>query len=167
MRLIPENRALFLLIFIAASGAMLVALLYFQYFLQLEACPLCILQRVAMIAISIFAIVAVLHQPGRVGYRIYGLLVTLSAAGGAGLAIRHLWLQSLPEDQIPECAPPLDYMLETLPLGEVLAIMLRGTGDCSEVLWSFLGLSIPGWTLVTFVALGGMGLYALVRTPRE
>lgn len=135
------------------------ALAYFQYYLQLEPCPMCVMQRVVVISIAVVLLVATLHNPGGWGVRVYGALVTLIAAAGAAIAGRHVWLQNLPPDQVPECGPGLDYILEVFPLGEALQMILHGSGECAEVLWRFLGLTIPGWTLVAF---SGFILYGLL-----
>lgn len=139
-----------------------VGLLAYAYFLQyvqgLEPCPLCIFQRVAFIALAIIFLLAALHHPKAWGGKVYGLLLLLSGAAGAGLAGRQVWLQGLPPDEVPECGPALDYMLEVFPLGEVIRTVLQGSGDCAEIDWTFLGLSIAGWTLIIFIGMGVVGL---------
>ena len=82
------------------------------------------------------------------------------AATGAGLAARHVWLQSLPADQVPACGPGLDYIMDAFPLLDALELVFTGSGECAEVNWSFLGLSMPGWTFLWFVALGALALFA-------
>jgi len=128
--------------------------LYQQYRAFLEPCPLCVLQRVAFMTMGAIALLAVLHNPGRAGRRVYAVLTALGATFGAAVAGRHLWLQSLPPDQVPECGPGLNYLLDTLPLTEVLTKVFLGSGSCAEVHWRFLGLTMPGWTLIWFLALG-------------
>ena len=162
---IPTSRTLFLLGFLGCLGMMGTALAYFQYYLQLEPCPLCIMQRVVVITIAAVLLVATLHNPRGRGVRIYGILVMLVAATGAAIAGRHIWLQNLPPDQVPECGPGLDYILEVFPPGEALQMVLQGSGECAEVLWRFLGLSIPGWTLVAFSGFILYGLFIAVRGP--
>jgi disulfide bond formation protein DsbB len=76
---------------------------------------------------------------------------------GAGFSIRQLYLQSLPEDQVPACGPDMTYMLENFPLADVLAAMTRGTGSCAEVAWQF-GLTIPGWALVGFATIAVLAI---------
>lgn len=133
--------------------------LFAQYGLQLEPCPLCVLQRIAVIALGLVFAVAALHGPGRIGAFIYGVLAVLAAGAGAGVAGRQVWLQSLPEDQVPACGPGLDFMLETFGLGEVLQMVLAGSGECADVAWSFLGLSMPAWVLIWCVALALFALW--------
>jgi disulfide bond formation protein DsbB len=160
---IPTSRTLFLLGFLACIAMMGTALAYFQYYLQLEPCPMCIMQRVVVMGMAAVLLVATLHNPGSWGVRIYGALVTLIAAAGAAIAGRHVWLQNLPPDQVPECGPGLDYILEVFPLGEAVQMILHGSGECAEVLWRFLGLSIPGWTLVAFGGFILYGLFIMIR----
>jgi len=143
------------------------ALLYFQHYLQLEPCPLCILQRAVVITLAAVQLVAFLHNPQGWGSRVYGILVTLVAATGAAIAGRHIWLQNLPPDQVPECGPGLDYILDAFPLNEALRMVLHGSGECAEVLWRFLGLSIPGWTLVAFSGFILYGLFIVSRTSNR
>lgn len=85
----------------------------------------------------------------------------VAAVIGGGFSIRQLYLQGLPPDQVPSCGPDMSYMLEAFPLTDVLIAMTRGTGDCAEVAWSFLGISIPGWALVGFAALAVMAALQL------
>jgi disulfide bond formation protein DsbB len=160
---IPTPRILFLLGFLACLAMMGTALAYFQHHLQLEPCPLCIMQRVVVMSIAAVLLVAILHNPNSWGIRVYGVLVTLIAVIGAAIAGRHVWLQHLPPDQVPECGPGLDYILEVFPLSEALRMVLHGSGECAKVLWRFLGLSIPGWTLVAFSGFILYGLFIVIR----
>lgn len=158
-----SRRLLNLTGFLACAG-----LLGFGYYLQfqqgLEPCPLCIFQRVAFFALAIVFLIAAVHNPKHWGARAYGGLLFLCASIGAAIAGRQIWLQSLPPDQVPECGPGLNYMLDVFPLTEVIATVLRGSGDCAEVDWTFLGLSIADWALVWFIALGILAL--LSNRPR-
>ena len=85
------------------------------------------------------------------------------ALTGVGLAARHVWLQNLPADQVPECGPGLEYIVDNFPLVKALDMVLRGSGECATVQWTFLGLSISGWTLLCFLGFTGLGLYLLLR----
>lgn len=129
--------------------------------MNLEPCPLCWLQRYAFMAIGIVSLIAALHNPTGWTGRIYGLLLGLFSATGLALASRQLWLQSLPEDQVPACGPSVEYMLDVLPWLDVLKTAIQGTGDCAKVLWTFMGLSIAGWTAVFFSFLILLGLVML------
>ncbi|MEY3017268.1 MAG: hypothetical protein RL336_403 [Pseudomonadota bacterium] len=149
---------------IALGCALLMATaLYMQHQLGLEPCPLCMTQRVAVIAVGLVAGVAFLHNPAGTMRRVYAGLGAILGVLGGSVSTRQLWLQSLPEDQVPACGPSLEYMLETFPLADTLRVMLQGDGNCAEVVWTFLGLSIPAWTLVAFVGLVAVNLWQMLR----
>lgn len=151
-------RLLFALGAVACAGAMAFAL-YLQYFDGLDPCPLCVVQRVAMIATGLVFLAGALHAPGAAAGRwAYAGTAVLTAGFGVGVAARHVWLQNLPPDQVPACGPTLEYLMDMLPFTEVLMTLLRGDGNCAVIDAQFLGISLPGWTLVAFV---GMTLYAL------
>jgi disulfide bond formation protein DsbB len=154
---LPNWRASFLLGALVCAGLMGFAL-YSQYGLGYEPCPLCIFQRVAVIACGVVFLLGALHNPGRVGAAIYALLVVLFAGAGAAVAGWHVWVQSLPPDKVPACGPGLSYMMETMPFGEVLATVFKGSGECAAVDWRFLDLSMPAWVLVAFVVIVVVGL---------
>lgn len=124
--------------------------LFLEHVRGLEPCPLCVFQRLAFMATGVVALVALLHGPGRVGGLVYACLVFITSITGATIAGRQVWLQHLPADQVPACGPGLDYMLEVFPLQEVLQMVFSGSGECAEVQWRFLGLSIPEWSLACF-----------------
>ncbi len=139
---------------------------YAQFRLHLEPCPLCILQRIVMIALFVLFTLAAIHAPGPAGRRAWGTLGFLGAAVGAGIAGRHVWLQHLPPDKVPDCGPGLDYMLEAFPLSKAVKMVFTGSGECAQVDWKFLGLSMPEWTLAWFAvfALGSLW-YGYRRYP--
>jgi len=138
----------------AVCAGLLAFAYYLQYYEHQEPCPLCILQRVAFMALAAIFLVAFLHGAGRTGMIIYsGLLLTVAAIGAA-IAARHVWLQHLPRGQVPECGPGLEYMLKKFPLTRALEKILAGSGECAETGWTFLGLSIAGWSLAWLVLLG-------------
>jgi len=163
-----NSRLYFLAGFLAAAGALLFAY-YLEYVQGLEPCPLCIFQRVAMAGVGLICLVGFVHGPGGIGHRGYAFLALMSALAGAGIAARHVWLLQLPPDQVPACGPSLDYMVDIMPLQEVLATVLRGDASCAEVKGAFMGISLPAWTLLYFVLLslgslaGIMGLGARKR----
>jgi len=149
----------------ALSCAGLMAYAYYsQYIDGLEPCPLCIFQRLALLLVGVMFTLAALHNPEKMGSRIYAGLIGLSALLGAAIAGRHVWLQNLPEDLVPECGPGLDYMLDVLPLTETLSIVLNASGECADINWQFLGLSMPAWVLIWFVGLGVLGVWRNLRT---
>lgn len=162
MPYLPSPRLTNLGIFLAALVAMLFAL-WLQYYGKLDPCPLCIFQRVAMMAIGLVALLAFLHGPGRTGRRIYAGLTVLAALGGIAVAGRHVWLQHLPPEEVPSCGPGLEYWMDTFPLHEVMVKVFRGSGECAVIDWTFLGLSLPTWTLAAFVGLGAVAVWQLLR----
>lgn len=139
---------------LTALVAMLFARVYLEEVLGLAPCPLCMTQRIFVVAWGGIALLAALHNPALWGRRVYAILCALAAVAGGAVAIRHVWIQHLPPDQVPACGPSLEYMLETLPFSETLNLVLMGDGNCAEIQWTFLGLSIPEQTLV--MALGVM-----------
>lgn len=145
-------RVCFLLGFLFCVGLLLAAL-YFQFAEGLDPCPLCISQRVMVAAVGFVMLAAVLHNPGADGVRFYAILGGLMALIGGSISARHVYIQHLPPDQVPACGPGLGYMFEYMPIGETLRAMLTGTGDCAKVTWNFLGLSMPAWVLICFLAL--------------
>lgn len=141
---------------------------YVQYKLFMDPCPLCILQRVAFLALGLVSLVASIHGPRGIARKVYGVLAMASAAVGAGIALQHVRLQNLPPDQVPACGPGLNYMLDTLPVTAALRKAFTGSGECAKVDWTFLGLSMPAWTLACFVLLGVWAIYAGMRSaPAE
>ena len=130
---------------------------YLEFVVGLEPCPLCIFQRLVLLALGLLFLLAVWHRPQGWGSRVYGALLLLTAAKGAALAAWHVYLQSLPPEAAPECGPGLAYLLDIMPITEVITTVLGGSGECAEIGWRFLGLSIPAWTLLCFVALGLAG----------
>lgn len=149
--------------FLATVGAMGFAL-WLEHAQGLEPCPLCVFQRVAMVATGVVFLLAALHGPTGFGRWVYALLVWLTAGAGVGVAGRHVWLQSLPEDQVPACGPTLDFLTDSLPLWEVVATVLRGDGNCAVIDAAWLGVSLPAWTLIGFVALMLWASLALLAT---
>jgi disulfide bond formation protein DsbB len=136
--------------------AMMGYALYAQYVLGLEACPLCIFQRVALIGLGGVFLVAGLHGPVAWGARAYAVLGAVVALVGSGISIRHIYLQHLPPDQVPSCGPGLAYILDAFPIFEALKLVFTGSGECATVNWAFLGLSMPAWVLIWFVLLGAL-----------
>ena len=159
------SRKLFILGFLACATAMGVALYYFQHKLGLEPCPLCIFQRISVMVLGVIFFIAAIHGPGVLMARIYGLLLTVSALGGIGIALRHLWLQYGHHEELG-CGPGLDYMLETMPFWDVVQDVFKGTGDCGEIVWSLFGISIPGWTLIFLLAMLALSLRILIKAGR-
>jgi len=158
-----NTRTYFLAGFLAASGALAFAY-YLQYAVGLDPCPLCIFQRVAMAGFGLFCLIGLIHAPAGAGHRVYAGLATVCALTGAAIAARHVWLMHLPPDQVPACGPGLNYLIDVMPLTEVLSTVLRGDASCATVKGAFLGISLPAWTCVYFLllSLGGLaGVFGL------
>ena len=151
---------------VACLGLLAYAL-YLQHYEYQTPCPLCILQRYVFVVLMIVFAVAALHGPHRRGARIYSAVLVAIAAIGVAIASRHVWLQHLPPDKVPECGPGLQYMLDRFPLTQALAKIFRGSGECAEATWKFLGLSIAEWSLTWFVLLAILAVYgaAMGRRP--
>ncbi len=132
------------------TGILMCTALWLEYVDGLAPCPLCMMQRIWVFAVGLIAYASLLHNPR---WGIYPMLGAIAAMVGGGFSIRQLWLQSLPEDQVPACGPDLAYMIDAFPLSDLLTAMTSGTGDCAEVQWTMLGLSIPAWSLIGFIAL--------------
>ena len=159
-----SKRLINLYIFLFCVAMMGIAY-YMQYAMRLEPCPLCIMQRVFFTAAGLVALVAFLHNPGKKGLRIYGITSAVLALAGSGFAMRQIWLQHLPKDQIPSCGPSLAYMLEEFPLAETLKVMFSGDGNCAEIAWvdPVIGLGIPEWAIVGFVMIAAAGIFQALR----
>ena len=156
------DRRKFLAIWVACTLAIATAL-YMQYQMDLIPCALCMTQRIFVIAVGVVALIAWLHHsPSKT--RTYAITGMIFALIGAGFSIRHVWLQNLPADLAPACGPSLAYLLETVPLMEALAVLLQGDGNCAQSVWSFLGLTIPAWTLAIFIGFFVMNGSILWRT---
>jgi disulfide bond formation protein DsbB len=128
--------------------------LFAQYQLNLDPCPLCILQRVAVIGMGLAFLLLAAHNPGP-GWarRAYLAVFALFAIEGMTVAGRHVWLQHLPADKVPSCGPGLDYMLDTFPFAEALKLVFTGSGECAKLDWSFIGLSMPMWVFISIATL--------------
>ena len=140
-------------------AALLAYAYYLQYAKGLEPCPLCMLQRLAFFALAMAFLLAAVHRAGRIGAAMHGAVSFLIAATGASVATRHVWLQHTPESKRPACGPGFDFLMDTFGPFDAVRRIFRGSGECGAVDWTFLGLSIPEWTLGAFVVLG---VYALI-----
>jgi disulfide bond formation protein DsbB len=136
--------------------------LYTQYVLGLEPCPLCILQRVAVITLGLsFLFMALKHPQTKQSKFFASLLLTIISSAGVGIAARHVWLQNLPPDKVPGCGPGLDFMMANFPLSEVFQMVFSGSGECAEISWSFAFLSMPAWVIIWLIFLGSYGVWTI------
>jgi disulfide bond formation protein DsbB len=146
-----------------ACAALLAYAYYAQYVLHLEPCPLCIFQRVGIFAIGVIFALAAAHDPAAWGRRVYAVLLGWASLATIGVAVRHLYIQSLPPGTVAACGASLDFMLKVFPLTDVLVKVLTGSGECAKIEWRFLGLAMPAWVLIAAIALGAYGLWANLR----
>jgi len=136
---------------------------YLQYHDGQDPCPLCLVQRGFYFGLLFVFAAGAVQGPQRRGTLVYSVIGLLLAALGAGVAGRQVWLQHLPADQVPACGPDLYFMLDNFPLGKVITNLFRGSGECAEVTWRFLGLSIAEWSLVCFVGFAVLAVWAMLR----
>ena len=159
--MLVTRRKLFLTGFLI-SVLLIVYALYTQYVLGLEPCPLCILQRVAVIALGISFLLLALRSPqSKQSKFVSSLLLVMISSAGVGVAARHVWLQNLPPDKVPGCGPGLDFMMTNFPLSEVLEMVFSGSGECAEISWSFAFLSMPAWVIIWLIVLGSFGVWSI------
>lgn len=146
--------------------ALLAVAFYMEYQMGLEPCPLCMLQRIAFFCVGVVSLVSAFSGSIKIRKACAWTVVVLSCIGAA-LAVRHLYLQSLPMDELPACLPGLSYMFEVFPWQEIMQAMVMGTGECGEVHWTLFGISIPGWTLVAFVGMVIVNLVIALRVGKK
>jgi disulfide bond formation protein DsbB len=146
-----------------ACACLLAYAYYAQFVLHLDPCPLCIFQRVGVFALGVVFLAAAGHDPVGWARRLYAALLAFAALATIGVAVRQLYLQSLPPDQVPACGASLDFMMKVFSLGEVLRKVLTGSGECAVVTWRFLGLAMPGWVLIAAMVLGVYGVWVNLR----
>jgi disulfide bond formation protein DsbB len=153
-----SGRTGYILGFLASFGLVAFAL-YIQQKHNLEPCPLCISQRIIFMATGVLFLIAAIHNPQALGRRIYGALQVTGALIGMGVAARHIWIQANPDKVMAECGAGFDYIMEAFPLKKALDLIFKGTGECSAIDWTWLGLTIPQLSLIAF---GGLAAYALL-----
>jgi disulfide bond formation protein DsbB len=158
------SRSAYLLGFFASFGLVALAL-WIQTTYHLEPCPLCISQRKVFMGLGLLFLIAAIHNPQKpVWIKLYALLQTLTALGGAGVAIRHWYLQAHKEEMLVDCGVGFDYMFDNFPLKKALTLVFRGTGDCAAIDWTLLGLSLPQLALIAFMS---MATYALLLAKKR
>ena len=144
---------------VLACTLMLAYAYYVQYVDYLDPCPLCLVQRLIILVIGVLFLFTFIYPPQYLMRKIMSVLIIIVAIIGSSVSARHVWLQNLPADEVPACGPGLSYMLENFPIGSVLSDLFTGSGECAEITWRFLGLSMPTWTLITFI---GFIIYTII-----
>ena len=160
---LPSHRIVNLMQAFASMTLIIIAVAYFENSLKLEPCYLCMIQRGIIIVIGVLSILAVLHNPRQFGQRVYASLSIAMVIMGIYFSGKQLWLQSLPESQLPSCGLPVKHLFGNFSITEVIAMLLSGDGNCGEVKWQLMGLSMPGWVAVCFVGFGVIGAVQLLR----
>ena len=147
---------------------LLVTAYYFQYVENMEPCPLCIFQRIGVLFVGIWFFLRGVHKPlaGSSWNMFYSVLGLISSILGSIVSIRHIYIQNLPEGEIPACGPALEYLVDMLPISEVIGAVFAGDGECAKSNWDMLGLSMPGWVLVFFVAVAVIMICNIYRHKR-
>jgi len=149
----------------AACIAMLAFGMYLQHVVGLEPCPMCIVQRYALIAVAVFTGLGALRS-GRGWWMAWAVLALLFSGFGAFVAARQSWLQWYPPE-IATCGRDFYGMIENFPISRAVPMIFRGSGDCAAIDWTFLGGSIANWSFVCFVVMALVLLVVLVRAPRS
>lgn len=170
MRQLTTYRNLQVFLVIMAVIGMSFALFFLQRYMGFSPCPLCIFQRIGLMIMGGFALIAAIFDPKSKTVRLLLWLGSLAGIGWAAVvAGRHVWLQHLPADQVPSCGPGLDYWLDTLPMQQVLKEVFAGSGECASIEWTFMGLSIPEQSLILFsilILVHVLILWRIVRPAR-
>ena len=165
---LPITRRLGNLLGFAFCAALMAYALYAQHALGLEPCPLCIFQRVAVITVGVLFLIAALHNPEEKGARIYGVLIIVAVIAGLLISGRHIWIQAQPPGTVAACGASLDYLLDIMPVTDVITKVLTGSGECGKVDWTFLGLSMPYWVLFSLLIAGAWAILTnFARNPRR
>ena len=160
------TRIVFAAIALTCASLLAFAIYYLQEEVGLEPCPMCILQRYCFMAVGAIALVAAIHGPRGFALKIYSSLLTLFAIVGAGIAIRHSYLQHFPP-KFETCGSDLEFIVGNFPLTKALPKIFAGTGSCSKVDWTLFGLSIPEWNIVCFAAFAAAATWlAFIRKPK-
>lgn len=151
------HRRCFLAGFLACV-AMELAAVYFQFVVGLEPCPLCITQRLILFAAAIVFLAGAVHNPSGIGVRVYASVGILASLFGMSVAIYHFAIQILPHNELADCGPGASYILEHMALSDAIRLFLTGTGDCTQIVWSLFGLSMPFWVALGFAGLIGLSI---------
>jgi protein dithiol:quinone oxidoreductase len=139
---------------------------YLQFSLGFSPCALCQLQRITLGIITFFFLIASVHNPSRKGINRYGWIIGSFSIIGTLLALRQVYIQSLPTEISPTCGMNLDYLLAVLPLDKAIKMAFQGAGECATVAWRFLWLTMAEWGLLFFVILAGLGFYPLWKARK-
>ena len=140
---------------------------YAEHFLGLEPCPMCIFQRISTILLGFTFLLGCFPFKTRFSRLLIGSLVLITSLSGILVASRHVWLQNLPPEKVPGCGPGLDFMVENFAFIEVFEMVFSGSGECANVDWSFIGLSMPAWVIVSLLVLLVYGVWSNLRSLKQ
>ena len=157
------SRQINLVIFLIV-GSLLGYAAYSMKILGLEPCTLCITQQFFYCLIGISSFVSFLQNPGVTISRVYSFFISLFAIAGIWISGRQIWLQGLPEDEVPLCGPPLEYIIDVFPFADVLNALFMGDGNCAEIPWQFLGVSMAGWSFIWFLVIFFLSVISLIKS---
>lgn len=152
---------------IGSTSLIAVAYFYFQLHKGLAPCPLCMFQRASLAGVAFVCLLGLLTRPKKIGSKLIALGCTIFSVLGLAIAGRQVWLQYLPADQVPECGPGLDFMLETFPMMEMLESVFKGSGECAEIQWTFFSLSMAEWMVFVFAVMVIISLRLLFSKERN
>ncbi|MBX2847862.1 MAG: disulfide bond formation protein B [Acidiferrobacterales bacterium] len=152
---------------IGSGGLIAVAYFYFEKQLGLAPCPLCMFQRACLVGVMFFCLLGIIFRPKKFFAKLYAFGVTIFSGLGLAIAGRQVWLQHLPADQVPECGPDLQFMMEAFPFMEMIRTVLSGSGECAEVQWQEFGLTMPEWMVVIFAIMTLISLKLLFTKQRK
>lgn len=155
---LARTRILFFLAFIACA-LITGTSVYLERVVDLAVDPLCLIQRFLFTAYGLVCFAAMIHVPGRAGWRGYSVVIAVIALTGSAIAARQVMLQAAVPDDVVSCLLNQQNLIDTLPFFEVVWQMLSGQSDCSEITWSLFDISIPEWSLLAFAGLSVFALY--------
>ena len=167
MSKLNNYRIIYLVAWILCMLALAISIFFMQTYLQLEPCPLCTVSRLIVGTLALVFLLAMLHNPENIGQRLYSGLSLLLISAGIAVSARHIWLQSLPAELVPGCTPDIQYLFDRFPLVEALQTIFNSSGECADVAWTLLGLTIPQQTLLFFIGLLVLILVAFIKTFRR
>ncbi len=124
---------------------------YLQQFEGFIPCPLCILQRMTLGLLGAMFLIGAILNVKKIGNSLLSLLAALIALLGTFLSGRQVWLQHLPPDKNADCGASLQYLMHVLPFDQLISRILQGTAECTQKGWTFLHISLAGWSLICFI----------------
>jgi len=148
-------RILFILCALASIG-LLVSSHIVESFFYVIPCQLCLLQRFMFYILAAIFLIGGLHNPKNIGRYIYSIVCFIFANLGLLIAGRQIWIQHLPLEHMPECAPGLERLLAIHPLLEVIKLVFQGTSECSKIHFAILGLPLSNWSFISFLGFACM-----------